>query len=230
MSAFFITGSGTDVGKTFVTAGLIQHWRRRGRVVEALKPVASGLDPASADASDPGVLLTALGRCINPEAIERIAPWCFKAPLSPDMAAAREQRIIDFDALLGFARRAIANAPDILLIEGVGGVMVPLDREHTVLDWMCALRLPIVLVSGSYLGSISHTLTCVDVLRRRELHIAALVISESASSTVPLQEAVATIARFATPLAVTAIPRLAPGADEQPSFARLADLLMRPTE
>jgi dethiobiotin synthetase len=229
MSAFFVTGSGTDVGKTFVAAGLIKHWRRCGRAVEALKPVASGFDPASAAASDPGVLLTALGHSIAPEAIEHIAPWRFRAPLSPDMAAAREGRVIDFDALVGLSRRAIERARDILLIEGVGGVMVPLDDEHTVLDWMCALRLPLVLVAGSYLGSISHTLTCLDVLRRRQLDVAALVVSESSGNTVPLQETVATIARFTTALPITAIPRLAPGAHED-AFASLANLLRRSTE
>jgi dethiobiotin synthetase len=229
MSAFFVTGSGTDVGKTFVASGLIGHWRDCGRVVEALKPVASGFDPAFATASDPGVLLTALGRCITPEAIERIAPWRFKAPLSPDMAAAREGNVIDFDALVRFSRKAVTDARDVLLIEGVGGIMVPLDGEHTVLDWICALRLPVVLVVGSYLGSISHTLTCVDVLRRRQLDIAALVVNESAGSTVPLHETAAAIGRFATPVPVMAMARLAPGDHEQPSFAELADLLMPPT-
>jgi dethiobiotin synthetase len=230
MSAFFVTGSGTDVGKTFVASGLIGHWRDCGRVVEALKPVASGFDPASAAASDPGVLLTALGRSITPQEVEHIAPWRFKAPLSPDMAAAREGRGLEFDALVDFSRRAIAGAHDILLIEGVGGIMVPLDGEHTVLDWMCALRLPVVLVVGSYLGSISHTLTGVDVLRRRQLDIAALVVNESAGSTVPLHETAASMARFATPVPVMAMARLAPGDHDQPSFAELADLLMPPTE
>ena len=67
-----------------------------------------------------------------------------------------------------------------MLIEGVGGIMVPLDERHTVLDWMSALRLPVLLVAGSYLGTISHTLTALHVLAQRNLDIAAVVVSESA--------------------------------------------------
>ena len=60
---------------------------------------------------------------------------------------------------------------DVLLIEGIGGIMVPLDDEHTVLDWMLVLQLPVILVAGSYLGTLSHTLTALDVLRRRGLTV-----------------------------------------------------------
>src|SRR4029079_821594 len=119
MSAIFIPATGTDIGKTFVAAGLIRHWRAAGRTVEALKPVVTGFDPAAAAASDPGVLLTALGRAVTPAEIDSLAPWRFTAPLSPDMAARRENRPIDFDALIDFSRGAIASAKDILLIEGI---------------------------------------------------------------------------------------------------------------
>ena len=67
----------------------------------------------------------------------------------------------------------------VLLIEGIGGIMVPLDDRHTVLDWMTLLRIPIVLVAGTYVGTISHTLTALEVLVRRNLDIAAVVVSES---------------------------------------------------
>jgi dethiobiotin synthetase len=230
VSAFFVTAIGTDIGKTFVTAGLIRHWRRSGRSLEALKPVVSGFDPSSSADSDAGVLLTALGRSVTPEEIERIAPWRFKAPLSPDMAAAREGRTIGFDALVEFSEAAIAQRSDILLIEGIGGIMVPLDRTHTVLDWIRALQLPLVLVAGSYLGSISHTLTALDVVRRRDLRVAAVVVNESPDSPVPLDGAAGTIARFAAPTPVICLPRLPPDAWDHPAFARIAELLMSATE
>lgn len=159
MTAFFITATGTDVGKTYVASGLIRHWRAAGRQVEALKPVASGFDPAAAKTSDSGVLLSALGKPITPTEIDRISPWRFSAPLSPDMAAERENRRIDFDAVVKYSRDAIAAAQDILLIEGIGGIMVPLTDKHTVLDWMAALDIPLVVVTGTYVGSLSHTLT-----------------------------------------------------------------------
>jgi len=222
VTAIFVTGTGTDVGKTFLSAALIRHWRAAGHSVAAFKPVVSGFDPASAAASDPGVLLAALGR--SSAEIEKISPWRFTAPLSPDMAAAREGRALDFEAIVEFSRSAAAGA-DCVLIEGVGGVMVPLDDRHTVLDWMSALRLPVLLVAGSYLGTISHTLTALRVLAQRNLTIAAIAISESAAPGAPLDETVTTIARFADLIDVVGVPRLSSDAHSHPAIGRLAALI-----
>ena len=229
MTAIFITGTGTDVGKTFVTAALIRHCRAAGCEVGALKPVVSGFDPAAASASDPGVLRAALGRPPTLEEIERISPWRFKAPLSPDLAAARERRTLEFHALVDFSRRAAAGA-GLVFIEGVGGVMVPLDATRTVLDWMSALRCPVLLVAGSYLGTISHTLTALQVLARRNLDIAAVVVSESAAPGAPLADTVATIARFADLIEVIGIPRCTADAGDHPAIARIAALLWKPAQ
>jgi dethiobiotin synthetase len=225
MSAAFITGTGTDIGKTFVAAGLIRALRRAGRPVRALKPVVSGFDPAAAQDSDPGVLLAALGQPVTPETIAAIAPWRYRAPLSPDMAARREGSAIDFDAVLGFCRQAMAQRDGVLLIEGVGGIMVPLDARRTVLDWMEALGLPVILVCGSYLGSISHTLTAVDVLVRHGLRPATLVVNETAGSTVGLPETVETLARFVEPCRMVALPRATAAAPDHPAFGQLAAVL-----
>ena len=223
MTAFFITATGTEIGKTFVASGLIRHWRAAGRQVDALKPVATGFDPAAAAASDAGVLLAALGRPVTPAEIDRISPWRFAAPLSPDMAARRENRSIDFDALVKFSRDAVAGAKDLLLIEGIGGVMVPLDETHTVLDWMAALNIPLVLVAGSYLGSLSHTLTCLDVLARRGLAVKAVVVNETPGSAVTVDGTVETISNFSGTIPVIRMqrmPTLSAGA-----FDRIAERL-----
>src|SRR5215472_18787443 len=123
MVSYFVTATGTDIGKTFVTAGLIRALRRGGRAASALKPVVSGFDAARAAESDPGRLLAAMGEGITEGALNRIAPWRFAAPLSPDMAAAREGREIDFDALIEYCRRALKEPSAPLFIEGVGGAM-----------------------------------------------------------------------------------------------------------
>lgn len=224
MSVVFITGAGTDVGKTFVAAGLIAAWRDAGRSVAAVKPVASGYREDQIAASDPGRLLAALGRPVTAAAAAAIAPWRFAAPLSPDMAARREGRQVDFTALLTFCRASIADHPGDLVIEGIGGIMVPLDERHTVLDWMAGLAVPVVLVAGSLLGSLSHSLSALAVLRQRGLAVAALVVSESADSTVPFDETVAVITRFAGAVPVLGLPRLAAAATH-PIFLRLAALL-----
>jgi dethiobiotin synthetase len=223
MSAVFVTATGTDVGKTYVTAGLIRALRGAGRPVRALKPVVSGFDAATAAVSDPAMLLAALGQVAEMEAIAAVSPWRFRAPLSPDMAARREGGMVAFDELVGFCRTAMAEEDGVLLIEGVGGVMVPLDDRHTVLDWMGALGVPVLLVCGSYLGTISHTLTALDVLARRGLDPAAVVVNESAGSTVGLAETIETLGRFTGTARLVALPRLAgPG---HPAFVELATLV-----
>jgi len=224
VTAVFVTGTGTDVGKTFITAGLIRQFHRQGSAVSALKPIVTGFDPERAAASDPGVLLAALDRSVNPEELDRVSPWRFAAPLSPDLAARRENRQLDYRALVDFSSNAIAAHRGVLFIEGIGGIMVPLDDRHTVLDWMTMLRVPLLLVAGSYVGTISHTLTALHVLARRNLDVAAIAISESAGSAAALDDTVATIARFADAIEVVGVPRLPP-ATEHPAFERLAKLL-----
>lgn len=205
MTAIFITATGTDVGKTYVAASLIGHFRQMGRTVEVIKPVVSGFDPAQTGNSDPAALLRAVDVAVTPQSIERISPWRFRAPLSPDLAAKREGRSIDVDEVISFCQGSIEQRRDILVIEGIGGIMVPLDGERTILDVMMALRLPLILVTGSYLGSISHTLTALDSLYQRDMNILAVIVSETAGSAVALDDAVAEISRFAQP--VIGVPR-----------------------
>jgi dethiobiotin synthetase len=218
MTAMFVTATGTDVGKTFVARGLIRALRARGGKVAALKPIVSGFDPKLAARSDPGLLLDALGEAATPDTIARMSPWRFAAPLSPDLAARAEGRQIDFAALIAFCRARMVSRADALVIEGVGGIMVPLDDRHTVLDWMIALELPLVVVAGSYLGTISHTLSALDVLARRNLAIAAVVVSETPGSRVPLADTVATITRLAPSLEVFALPHLPGQFPDHPVF------------
>lgn len=205
MTAVFVTATGTDVGKTFVTARLVAELRAARRSVLALKPVASGFDPKNVAATDTGALLDALGLAATPANLDSVSPWRFVAPLSPDMAAAREQRMIPFDELLEFCRTP--RPSDVTLIEGIGGVMVPLDDTHTVLDWIVELGAPVLLVAGSYLGTLSHTLTAVAALRARGAEPVAIVVSESENQPVTLEETTRTIRRFVGPVAVAALPR-----------------------
>src|SRR5512141_1805604 len=225
MSAYFVTSTGTDIGKTFVTAGLIGYLRNAGAAVDALKPVVSGYDSSVVETSDPAVLLRALGRQVSADEVSTIAPWRFRAPLSPDMAAAREGRTVEFDKLVDFSRATITAATGMLFIAGVGGIMVPLDGRRTVLDWMAALDIPLLLVVGGYLGAISHTLTALDVLAQRKLKIAAIVVSESERGTVELDDTVVSIARFSQGVEVIGLPRLPGKLNQHPAFAQIAALL-----
>jgi dethiobiotin synthetase len=223
VSAVFITGTGTDVGKTFVCAGLIRYFRGLGQPVAALKPLVSGFDPGAPSGSDPAMLLEALGREVAPDELNHISPWRYRAPLSPDMAARAEDRAIDMQAVVDFCLAAIAGNEGALLIEGIGGIMVPLDARHTMLDLMSLLNLPLILVAGSYVGTLSHVLSAQDVILRHALDLRAIVVSESEDAPVPLDAILATLANFAkAPL--LGLRRQAP-ARQNAVFQNLAELI-----
>jgi len=208
VTPLFVASSGTGIGKTLVTAALAWQLRRAGRSVRALKPVISGYTEETRAGSDTTILLRSLDIPVLPDSVGAVSPWRFAAPLSPDMAAAREGRALDLDAIVEFCRNAMAGPEDVLLVEGVGGVMVPLTARETVLDWMAAFGAPALLVVGSYLGTISHTLTAVAALRARGIPLAGIVISESGESPVPVAETRETIRRFVGDIRIAVVPRL----------------------
>jgi dethiobiotin synthetase len=220
MSAFFVTATGTDIGKTFVTAGLIRYLRSRNIEALGLKPVISGFDPDRARSSDSGMLLSAMNRACTHDEIHRISPWRFTAPLSPDMAAAREGGAVDINALMQFTYDNIVEAEKHVFVEGVGGVMTPVTAKYTVLDWIAAQQLPVIVVAGSYLGTISHTLSAFEVLTQRGVAITALVLNATEGSPVPLFDTAEAIGRFAPDVPIVTVPRRA----DDSHFAPLAHL------
>jgi dethiobiotin synthetase len=206
MSSYFITATGTDIGKTFVTVGIIRAAREAGRRFGAIKPVISGYTAQNAAESDPARLLTAMGKTPTQDNIAAISPWRYAAALSPDLAAAREGRSIDFNALTGFCEAAMSASPEGLLIEGVGGVAVPVNPRRIVADWIATLRIPTILVAGTYLGTISHTITAAETLAARGIAITAIVLNESANAPISPGETAAVLARF-LPIPIHNIPR-----------------------
>lgn len=206
MSAIFVTATGTDVGKTFVCCRLIEALDGQ-RALRVIKPVATGVDPEALDQTDTALLLGAQGRPIDSVAFERATPWHYREPMSPDMAAAREKRTIPFDEVIAFSGSNGSDADLLTIIEGIGGAMVPLDSRHTVLDWMAALNPVVWLVAGTYLGSISHTLTALRALEGAELRVGAIVLSESAESPTTPAEIAAAIGRFAGDVPVVGLGR-----------------------
>lgn len=177
MSALFVTGTGTDIGKTYVSCAVIRALKARGAVVDAFKPVVSGFDPKDAAGSDPARLAAALGA---PGDVFRIAPRRYLAPLSPNIAARLEGETLRLDDMvIDAVARAAALRDGLLLVEGAGGVMSPLTNAETNLDMIAALGAPVLLVAGSYLGTISHVLTALVALRAAQVTVAAVVMSES---------------------------------------------------
>ncbi|MBB3891399.1 dethiobiotin synthetase [Phenylobacterium haematophilum] len=209
MRQLFVTGAHTDVGKTYVACAMLRAARAKGLSVAALKPAVSGIDPADWTDSDPGRLLAAMDRLLTLAELDAIAPLRFAAPLSPPMAARLEGVDLRISALTEFCRAGLAaSAADLMLVEGAGGVMSPMAEDGTGLDLMLALGLPSVVVGGSYLGSISHTLTAIETLRSRGLPIAAVVISQSGEPDAPdFAQTVASVAAFAGEVRIVAAAR-----------------------
>ncbi|MBS0360565.1 MAG: dethiobiotin synthase, partial [Proteobacteria bacterium] len=213
MSAhLYVAGGHTDIGKTHVAAALLRAARAQGLTADALKPVASGFDPDDWTDSDPGRLLAALGVAPTAEALDRITPWRFAAPLAPPSAAAREGKALPLGPLVDLCtERLAATDADLFLLESAGGIMSPLADGATCLDLLEALQIPTLLVGGGYLGAMSHTLTAAEVLRARGHEVRAIVVSQDADPAAPdLAETLALVAAHAGDVPVFAAPR---GAD-----------------
>lgn len=224
MTTLFVTSSGTDIGKTHVCCGLLGQLRAAMRV-RCVKPVVTGFDAAAAATSDTGRLLAAQGLPVDAARIDATSPWRFRAALSADMAAARENKAVPFEALVGFSRAPPGCALN--LVEGIGGVMAPIDAGHTVLDWIAALETRVLLVVGSYLGTLSHTLTALNALASRGAEPVAIVVSQSVDEPVPTAQTAACLERFARAAPVLVLPR-DPGADFGPLAGVIGDALDLP--
>jgi dethiobiotin synthetase len=206
-----ITGTGTDIGKTFVSAELTRQLRDRGHPVLATKPVSSGCQPDAQGRlwSPDGLVLTeACG--FNPadwETHQRLCLERFEEPISPHMAAARAGRILSLTMLTGYCQSLEAEAEGHLLGEGVGGVMTPLTDSATFLDWATDLGWPVLLVAGTYLGTISHTLTALRCLRAAGVPLAGLALDRSAEEPVPAEELRDTLSFFEPEVPMAVVPR-----------------------
>ena len=202
MSALFVTATGTDIGKTFVSAGLL----RQVRGLRAFKPAVSGFDINAPQGSDPAILLEAMGEAVTRENLQRISPLQFRAALAPTMAARLEHQRVTLDQLTELCRAEMAQHEQ-LLIEGAGGLMSPMAEGATCLDLMRALDLSCLLICGTYLGAISHTLTALETLRAHGLTVKAAALNESAGSAVGLQETAQELAQFVPDLPLILLRR-----------------------
>ena len=153
MKVLFVTGAGTEIGKTYLTCALVRRLRAAGRAVRAFNPVATGMaapdDPAFQH-GDTAQLLAAQGLPCDETTIAACTPWCFAAPLSPDMAAAAEDRRLELSEITTWGRGVLQqiSADTMVLIEGVGGVMSPIACDALNIDLIAALACPAILVGG----------------------------------------------------------------------------------
>jgi dethiobiotin synthetase len=172
MRGLFVTGTGTGVGKTILSAALLAAMRAAGEPVRAHKPVVTGLsEPGGEWPPDHVLLATAAG--MDPE---DVAPLRFGPAVSPHLAASLAGRPIDPRALAESATTS-TRANDTLVVEGVGGLLVPLAEDFTVRDLAVELALPVLIAAPPGLGTINHTLLTIEAARAVGLSVAAVVLT-----------------------------------------------------
>ena len=183
----FVTGTDTGVGKTVVTAALALALKRLGRSVGVMKPIETGITLSRVERSDAARLRAVIE---SEETLSAICPYQFEQPVAPLAAAQAERRTIDL-RVIRQVYRLLVNRYDYLVVEGIGGVRVPIAPKADVMDLIGSLKLPVVVVGRAGLGGINHALLVIEALRRRRIPLIALVLNRTGpvrSATMRFQE------------------------------------------
>lgn len=180
MKGIFITGTGTGVGKTIVSAALLRVLQSAGVDAVYMKPVQTGCRQKSGQliAPDLEFVLSISGFCPASGERKLMAPYCFRKPCSPHLAARLEKRPIKLLRITS-SFKALKHAHDFVIVEGAGGVLTPLSWQCSIIDLMQALALPVIVVARPGLGTINHTLLTLRELRRAKLNILGIVINDA---------------------------------------------------
>ena len=216
----FITGTDTDVGKTFVATALVRSLVATGSRVGVMKPVAAGADatpegPRNADA------LGLMAAANVPAPYDQVNPYCLDLPASPHIAAAKAGIRIDIAHIVRAFDR-LAGGCDLVVAEGAGGWLVPLNDTETVADLAAALDLPVILVVGLRLGCLNHAQLTARAIEARGLRLAGWIGNYLSPRFEHADENIATLqARIAAPL-LDIVAFQASGAGAAPRLSEIA--------
>ncbi len=199
MKGLFITGTDTGVGKTVVSCSLAAAFARRGHTVGVMKPCETG------DGDDAARLIAATGR---PLPLGDVSPYRFALPASPEVAALAAGATIDLTRILE-SFETIARGSDMTLVEGAGGLLVPLGAGRNMADLARRLGLPIVIVARPSLGTVNHTLLTIEAARRRGLRVLGVILSRTREPAEPDEPSnPVAIARYGEVPILGTLPRL----------------------
>lgn len=171
MKGAFITATGTGVGKTWLATALTTACVQRGKRIAAIKPIETGVDPDPLDA------LSLAGACGDPSLAHAEGLYRAREPLAPYAIEKRGGPSVGSLRAMAKRIRELGKDADYTIVEGAGGVLVPLDRERTMAELAALLDLQTVLVARNALGVLSYTLTAVEALRKRKVSVRAIVLN-----------------------------------------------------
>lgn len=214
MKGVFVTGTDTGVGKTLVSAALVRRLTQTGHRVGVMKPVETGVNAGSPDESDAARLMAAAAAN---DSLDLVSPYRFPMPVAPYSAAEAQGRVIDLSEIVWRYEQLAARYPCVV-VEGAGGLLVPMGHNWDMSDLISRLGLPVLLVGRVGLGGINHALLTLEALERRRVRVLVLFLNETAPSTTPVQreQCVSTVALLKKRVSV---PLLGP----LPYEARLGD-------
>lgn len=175
--SFFILGTDTGVGKTIVAAALLTGLKAQGLSTVGLKPIASGAELTSAGLrnDDALCLQKAASICLP---YQQVNPFCFADPIAPHIAAAREKRFLSVSAITQSCQLALGYQADYAVIEGAGGVCVPLNKKEIFADLVQMMGFPIILVAGMRLGCLNQALLTWKYLQQRQLPVIGWIANQ----------------------------------------------------
>ena len=177
--AFFVTSTGTELGKTYLSERIIKEFVNRGVAIDCYKPILSGFNNKQINKSDSARLLLAAKKKASIENIDIITPWLFKTPVAPTIAAKKENAKISYQSVKTWClKKQNSSTSNFILFEGAGGIMVPIEKQKSFLDLFKEINIPIILLAGSYLGTISHTLTALECLYKNNVDVINIVFNE----------------------------------------------------
>lgn len=209
--AYFISGTDTEVGKTTISAGLLQAARRNGWSTLGAKPVASGCDLTSGGLRNSDALALMAESTLQLP-YSAINPFAFEPAIAPHIAAQEAEVALTVQAVLPAMRQVLAQPVDFTLIEGAGGWRVPLAGQDNLSDLAIALGLPVILVVGVRLGCINHAVLTAEAIARDGLALAGWVANIIDPRTSRLEANLATLAERLPAPCIGQVPRL-PKAD-----------------
>ena len=173
MKGYFITGTDTGVGKTIVTACLANLFKNQN--VGVMKPIETGVDPecSSSSNSDAKFLMEITG---VQDPLEDVCPYRLKSPASPYQAAKIEGKVIDPERILE-RFRALQSKHSMMLVEGIGGLMVPITQRYQVTNLALQMGLPLIIVSRVQVGTLNHTLMTINAAQQQGLKIKGVILN-----------------------------------------------------